>query len=34
MFEIIKGTPFMFDDGDHLAVVLKQDTGSWVLSDW
>jgi hypothetical protein len=26
-------TPFMFDDGDHLAVVLKQDAGSWVLSD-
>jgi hypothetical protein len=26
-------TPFMFDDGDHLAVVLKQDEGSWVLSD-
>jgi hypothetical protein len=23
----------MFDDGDHLAVVLKQDDGSWVLSD-
>ena len=26
-------TPFMFDDGDHLAVVLKQDEGKWVLSD-
>jgi hypothetical protein len=26
-------TPFMCDDGDHLAVVLKQDDGSWVLSD-
>ena len=26
-------TPFTFDDGDHLAVVLKQDEGSWVLSD-
>jgi Domain of unknown function DUF1828. len=26
-------TPFMFDDGDHLAVVLKQDAGAWVLSD-
>jgi hypothetical protein len=26
-------TPFMFDDGDHLAVVLKRDNGSWVLSD-
>ncbi len=26
-------TPFMFDDGDHLSVVLKQDNGSWILSD-
>jgi hypothetical protein len=26
-------TPFMFDDGDHLAVVLKRDEGSWVLTD-
>jgi hypothetical protein len=26
-------TPFMFDDGDHLAVVLKRDNGSWVLTD-
>lgn len=26
-------TPFMFDDGDHLAIVLKQNDGSWVLSD-
>jgi hypothetical protein len=26
-------TPFMFDDGDHLAVVLKRDDSSWVLSD-
>lgn len=26
-------TPFLFEDGDHLAVVLRQDNGSWVLSD-
>lgn len=26
-------TPFMFDDGDHLAVVLKRDNSSWCLSD-
>jgi hypothetical protein len=26
-------TPFIFDDGDHLAVVLKQDDGKWILSD-
>jgi hypothetical protein len=26
-------TPFMFDDGDHLAVVLKRDNGHWCLSD-
>lgn len=26
-------TPFMFEDGDHLAIVLKQDAGHWVLSD-
>jgi hypothetical protein len=26
-------TPFMFDDGDHLSIVLKQDEGSWMLSD-
>ena len=26
-------SPFMFDDGDHLSVVLKRDNGSWVLSD-
>lgn len=26
-------TPFMFDDGDHLSVVLKRDNGSWCLSD-
>ncbi len=26
-------TPFMFDDGDHLAIVLRRDQGRWVLSD-
>ncbi len=26
-------TPFRFDDGDHLAVVLKRDLLGWVLSD-
>lgn len=26
-------TPFLFDDGDHLAIVMKQDNGGWVLSD-
>jgi hypothetical protein len=26
-------TPFMFDDGDHLAVVLRQESDKWVLSD-
>ncbi len=26
-------TPFRFDDGDHLAIVLKQENGNWVLSD-
>ena len=26
-------TPFLFEDGDHLAVVLKQEGGRWVLSD-
>lgn len=26
-------TPFMFNDGDHLAIVLKQDQGKWILSD-
>ena len=26
-------TPFMFDDGDHLAVVLKREGAAWVLSD-
>lgn len=26
-------TPFLFEDGDHLAVVLKHENGGWVLSD-
>ena len=26
-------TPFMFEDGDHLAVVLKQESNRWLLSD-
>lgn len=26
-------TPFLFDDGDHLAIVLKREAGRWVLSD-
>ena len=26
-------TPFLFDDGDHLAVVLKKERTRWVLSD-
>lgn len=26
-------TPFLFDDGDHLAIVLKQEGRRWVLSD-
>lgn len=26
-------TPFLFEDGDHLAVVLKREHGSWILSD-
>lgn len=26
-------TPFRFDDGDHLAIVLKQDGQRWILSD-
>jgi len=26
-------TPFLFEDGDHLAVVLKQEANRWVLSD-
>ena len=26
-------TPFMFEDGDHLAIVLKSENGKWLLSD-
>lgn len=26
-------TPFLFEDGDHLAIVLKRDGPDWVLSD-
>lgn len=26
-------TPFLFEDGDHLAVVLKREDGAWILSD-
>jgi hypothetical protein len=26
-------TPFMFDDGDHLSIVLKRMNGGWILSD-
>lgn len=26
-------TPYLFDDGDHLAIVLKREQGRWVLSD-
>ena len=26
-------TPFMFDDGDHLSIVLKKDGDGWILSD-
>lgn len=26
-------TPFMFEDGDHLAIVLKREQDRWVLSD-
>ena len=26
-------TPFRFDDGDHLAIVLKQHNNQWMLSD-
>lgn len=26
-------TPFLFEDGDHLAVILRQENSSWVLSD-
>ena len=26
-------TPFMFEDGDHLSIILKADNGRWLLSD-
>ena len=26
-------TPFLFEDGDHLAVILKRENGHWILSD-
>ncbi len=26
-------TPFMFEDGDHLAIILKKVNGTWILSD-
>jgi len=26
-------TPFMFEDGDHLSIVLKRVNGNWLLSD-
>ena len=26
-------TPFMFDDGDHLVIVLKKENSQWILSD-
>ncbi len=26
-------TPFLFEDGDHLAIVLKRENGRWILSD-
>ena len=26
-------TPFLFDDGDHLSIVLKGENGNWFLSD-
>ncbi len=26
-------TPFMFEDGDHLSIVLKRMNGGWILSD-
>ena len=26
-------TPFQFDDGDHLAIVLKREASQWLLSD-
>ena len=26
-------TPFLFEDGDHLAIVLRQENSTWVLTD-
>jgi hypothetical protein len=26
-------TPFLFEDGDHLSIVLKRENGSWMLTD-
>ncbi len=26
-------TPFLFEDGDHLTILLKQEGGRWLLSD-
>lgn len=26
-------TPFMFEDGDHLVIVLRKEAGTWTLSD-
>jgi hypothetical protein len=26
-------TPFMFEDGDHLAIVMRKEAGAWTLSD-
>jgi hypothetical protein len=26
-------TPFMFEDGDHLTILLKRENGAWVLTD-
>jgi len=26
-------TPFFFEDGDHLAIILKRENDSWSLSD-
>jgi len=26
-------TPFMFEDGDHLAIIMKSENGRWTLSD-
>ena len=26
-------TPFLFDDGDHLVIVLRKEGSRWVLSD-